>query len=344
LDAEQYRDALALFQLQSYLLGRRHYARGPLQQESILLWLEVHHPALYRLWRDNLALLDERRVEVQHALFRRVLGHLRVVDLDDAVVQRLLEAIVELSDPLSLSSSVLESLANEGSDVRVVGLLPAAIDALRTLCSDLIATRGQTQPLAPVAADAPPAQLITAASVAPPHLDRSTAERWRAALDTLTGDELKLLASRYNNRADKQRGGHTISVSLCLLALREALRDERVRTAALADERAWPAVPTRAALSDFTASHLQALCRRAKLAVGGCKEELIERLCAAAGYPLAPRPAAEPEQPAAAAARAQRERDRRRWLTVLFGIIDVRNLPLCFRLCEHPPQVRCVVM
>lgn len=102
-------------------------------------------------------------------------------------MQHLLEAIVELSGPLSLSSSVLESLSNEGSDVRIVGLLPAAIDALHALCCELVATRGHTQPLAPAAADAPPAQLITADSVAPPHLDRSTADRWRASLDAQTG-------------------------------------------------------------------------------------------------------------------------------------------------------------
>lgn len=83
--------------------------------------------------------------------------------------------------------------------------------------------------------------------------------------------------------------------------------------------------------------HLSALCRRAGLAVSGTKDDLMQRLCAAAGVAAAP---ATPELPAAAAARAQRERDRRQRRTPLFGTIDVRKLPLSFLLCEHPPQVR----
>jgi L-seryl-tRNA(Ser) seleniumtransferase len=49
------------------------------------LWLQTHHTDLYKLWLANFAQLDERRVEIQHALFRRLLGHLRVVDLDATV-------------------------------------------------------------------------------------------------------------------------------------------------------------------------------------------------------------------------------------------------------------------
>jgi hypothetical protein len=305
-----------------------------------LLWLQQHHPRVFQLWSDNLARLDERRVEVQHALFRRVLGHLRVVDLDEAVVQRLLEAVVELSDPLSLSSSALESLSNEGSDVRLVGLLPAALDALRSLLDDAVRTRNQTLPLAPPVADTPPARPITAANVVPPQLNRSSPGEWRASLEPLKLDELKVVAWRYNNRVGKQQDKHIVSTSLGLLTLREALRDERVRSAALADEREWPANPSRDSFAPFAAYHLAALCRRAGLAVAGSKDELIERLCAAAGAPLFDVAAAAPvEEQAAASARAQRERDRRRWQTPLFGVIDVRNLPLSYRLCERPPQV-----
>ncbi len=151
------------------------------------------------------------------------------------------------------------------------------------------------------------------------------------------GDELKILAWRYNNRPGWQRGDHTVSVSLSKLPLRDALSDPRVCVATLADERAWPSVPSREALTEFTAWHLQALCRRANLAVAGGKEDVIERLCAAAGYPLSPQPDAPADEPA----RAQRERNRRRWQTPLFGVLDVRNLPLSYRLCEQPPQVRC---
>jgi hypothetical protein len=70
--------------------------------------------------------------------------------------------------------------------------------------------------------------------------------------------------------------------------------------------------------------------------VSGSKDELIRRLCAATGVAAVP---AAPELAAAAAARAQHERDRRQWRTPLFGTIDVRNLPLSFRLCEHPAEV-----
>lgn len=150
----------------------------------------------------------------------------------------LLESMVELADPLSLSSAVLAALSNGGSDVHLNGLLPAAIDTLRLLLGDVLRSCDRTVPLAPAAPDASPAQLITAASVAPPQLDRSSPSAWRTALEQLLGDELKILAWRYSNWPGKQRGEHIISASLSLIALRVALCDERVRIAVLADERA----------------------------------------------------------------------------------------------------------
>lgn len=281
--------------------------------------LEAQHPELFRLQCDNTARLDERPVEVQHATIRRVLPHMRVCDIADTVVRRVLEHVVEISDQSTLSSAVLAKHTNAGSDIPLMGVLPSALAAMSELLAAVAASRGET-----VCSDdeppASPAVVITApACVAPTPLDTSSANAWRNALADLKGEELALLAARYDVRVASSKAGTV-----------DALAADSVRFAVPHDEQPLPWPVTADELTKCTRDQLSVWCRRAKLAAHGTKPELVERLCAAAGAELPPRAPASADD-------MQKQREQRTWRTPLFGVLGVRQLPLAYRFSDHPP-------
>lgn len=214
-----------------------------------------------------------RRVELKHALFRRVLPHMRVNDVSDTVVRRVLEHVVELADDQSLLHALLARHMNRGSDVKLLGVLPTAVGADTTafrrpyhrwqsVCSD-------DEPVAPAVPT-----ILSATDVAPPSLDRSTAAACHATLAQLRTDELAVLAARHNVRAGLSKA-ETIA----------ALSDDAVRTSAARDEPPLPWPVSADALEQCLRDQLSVWCRRADLKAHGHKSELTDRLCIATGAP-----------------------------------------------------------
>lgn len=302
------------------MLGRKHYTKGALQNESVLLWLQTHFQRLFALWRHCLAFLDERRIEVQHALFRRVLPHMRVVDVAATVVRRVLEHVVELADAATLSSVLLAKQGNVGSNIALLGVLPSALSAMSELLAAVVSGSGQSVCSDDAPPESPPVTLRSAADVASPQLDRSTADAWRSALGKLRGEDLTVLAAR-----------HGVPVGASKSATLAALATDAVRLATPLAETPLPWPLTADALVPFVRDQLSVWCRRAKLKAHGTKPALIERLCIAAGAPPPPRP-----QPTADELRELRE--QRTYRTPLVGVLGVRQMPLTYRFSARPPQ------
>lgn len=302
------------------MLGRVHYERGPLQYESYLINLQRNHADIYELFSRGLRFLDERRVELTNALYRRVLPHMRVTDVSATVVQRIAEHIVETAHSNSLTSAALRKLANSGSSVNIVHLLPTAFDAMAELLHDVHQSIGQSTLCSLAAAQLP---TITRAALLPPVVDRSSPQAYAAALHALTIDELQMFATRLGVQPSTRRHSQLVAV----------LNTEALRLQQLVDEKhELPVVVTADALRLLPKFALMALCHRARppLSTAGNVDDLISRLVAAAG-----RAAPSPAEAAAAEVAA---RGARQWATVHFGTLGAQQLPFAFGAAECPPE------
>jgi hypothetical protein len=262
--------------------------------------------------------MDERRVELQHALFRRVLPHIRLCDTASAVVQRIAEHIVETAHTHSLTSSVIRKLQNSGTNINVIHLLPKALAALSRLLGDVTRTLGQSTavpvPLPRAAA------VVSRSSLFSPTVDRSTSAEYLKSLTDLHLDELQMFATRLRQLPSARRHGQLV----------QRLHTEALRVAALQPElHVLPDVICAASLAPLPRFALSAFCRRAGLPTDGGVDTLRQRLITAANRSP---PTAEELEAAALSVRAQRQ-----WHTPLFDLLGARQLPFSYGVAAHPP-------